>query len=63
MVGPQKQVILETQTLQLLATVADLEYGQGPMPPDSYFERVTLELAIWPRSDQPAPPQVNSGWG
>ena len=49
-VEPQKQIILETQTLQLLATVVDLEYGQGPMPPDSYFERLTLELAIWPKT-------------
>ncbi len=50
LVEGQKQIILETQTLQLLATVVDLEYGQGPMPPDSYFERLTLELAIWPKS-------------
>ncbi|NTW08508.1 MAG: hypothetical protein HGA28_02945 [Anaerolineaceae bacterium] len=45
----QSQVLLETATLQLLATVVDLEYGTGPMPANSYFERVTLELAIWPR--------------
>ena len=43
------QILLETATLQLLATVVDLEYGKGPLPPDSYFERITLELAIWPR--------------
>lgn len=49
LVEPQKQIILETQTLQLLATVVDLEYGQGPMPPNSHFERLTLELAIWPK--------------
>ena len=45
----QGQILLETATLQLLATVVDLEYGKGPLPPDSYFERITLELAIWPR--------------
>jgi hypothetical protein len=45
----QSQVLLETATLQLLATVVDLEYGRGPLPDDSYFERITLELAIWPR--------------
>lgn len=44
-----KQVMLETQTLQLLATVVDLEYGRGNLPEKSYFERVTLELAIWPK--------------
>jgi hypothetical protein len=49
LVKPQEQILLETATLQLLATVVDLEYGQGPLPEGSYFERITLELAIWPR--------------
>ncbi|GAB1471802.1 hypothetical protein MASR2M66_26800 [Chloroflexota bacterium] len=48
-VEPHAQVLLETATLQLLATVVDVEYGKGPLPEDSYFERMTLELAIWPR--------------
>jgi len=48
-VAPQAQILLETATLQLLATVVDLEYGRGPLPADSYFERITLELAVWPR--------------
>ncbi len=46
---PQAQILLETATLQLLATVVDAEYGRGALPENSYFERVTLELAIWPR--------------
>lgn len=49
LVEPQAQILLETATLQLLATVVDLEYGRAPMPNNSYFERITLELAIWPR--------------
>lgn len=49
-VKPQEQVLLETATLQLLATVVDLEYGTGAAPQKSYFERITLELAVWPRS-------------
>ena len=49
LVEPQAQVLLETATLQLLATIVDIEYGKGPLPDSSYFERVTLELAIWPR--------------
>ena len=40
---------LETATLQLLATVVDLDYGCGNLPDQSYFERITLELAIWPK--------------
>ncbi len=51
-IEPQKQVMLETETLQLLATVVDLQYGDGSMPPASYFERATLELAIWRKSEQ-----------
>ncbi len=47
-----EQVLLETLTLQLLATVVDMDYGSGAMPQKSYFDRITLELAIWPRSGQ-----------
>lgn len=49
MLEPQGQIILETATLQLLVTVNDLLFGDGPLPPESFFDRVTLELAIWPR--------------
>jgi hypothetical protein len=48
---PGEQIILETATLQLLVTVTDLEYGEGALPSESYFERVTLEMAIWPKED------------
>jgi hypothetical protein len=51
-VKPQDQVLLETATLQLLTTVVDMEYGTGAMPQRSHFERITLELAVWPRSGQ-----------
>jgi hypothetical protein len=51
-VKPQEQVLLETATLQLLATVVDMEYGTGALPAKSHFERITLELAVWPRSGQ-----------
>ncbi|MFZ5920191.1 MAG: hypothetical protein ACOYY3_03960 [Chloroflexota bacterium] len=47
LVEPQRQVVLETQTLQLVATVSDTAYGDGPLPPSSYFDRLTLELAVW----------------
>jgi len=51
-VKPQEQILLETATLQLLATVVDMDYGTGAMPQRSFFERITLELAVWPRSGQ-----------
>ncbi len=45
-----KRVVLETATLQLVASVSDVEYGQGALPDSSYFERLTLELAVWPKA-------------
>jgi hypothetical protein len=44
---PGQEVVLETETLQLVARVVDMAYGEGAMPDDSYFDRITLELAVW----------------
>jgi hypothetical protein len=44
-----KQVLLETATLQLEARIVDMEYGEGAAPDRSFFERLTLELAVWPK--------------
>jgi hypothetical protein len=44
---PGATVILETNTLRLQARVADIKYGEGPQPPQSYFERLSIELAVW----------------
>jgi hypothetical protein len=53
MVERGKQVVLETAALQLVATASDMEYGQGALPEDSYFERLTLEIAVWPKAATP----------
>ncbi len=43
-----KPVILETAKLRLSARIVDLMYGDDPMLPEhSYFNQVTIELAIW----------------
>jgi hypothetical protein len=54
MVERGKQVVLETAALQLVATVSDAEYGQGALPEESYFDRLTLEIAVWPMVAAPA---------
>jgi hypothetical protein len=46
---PGKQILLETATLQLEARIIDMSYGEGAAPDMSFFERLTLELAIWPK--------------
>lgn len=48
-IEPGTQVLLETATLQLEARVVDMNYGQGALPSASFFERLTMELAIWPK--------------
>lgn len=47
---PGKRILLETATLQLEARVVNLNYGQGALPANSFFEQVTLELAVWPKA-------------
>ncbi len=46
---PGKQILLETATLQLEARINDMEYGEGAAPDQSFFQRLTLELAVWPK--------------
>lgn len=50
LVQPGAEVLLETDALQLLGRVVDVQFGAGPQPPNSYFERITLELAVWPKA-------------
>lgn len=45
-----QKITLETATLQMIATIAEGEYGQSALPSESFFNRVTLELAIWQKS-------------
>jgi hypothetical protein len=48
--APGEEVILETQTLQMVARIVDMAYGEGPLPPDSFFERMVVDLSIWPKN-------------
>jgi len=50
LIQPNERILLETATLQLEARVIDLNYGQSALPVNSYFERLSLELAVWPRA-------------
>ena len=38
---------LETNNLRIIARVMDMVYGEGPLPEESFFERMALELSIW----------------
>ncbi len=44
---PGQTFVLETETLQMVARVVDMAYGEGALPEHSFFEHVTLELSVW----------------
>jgi len=44
---PGCQVVLETATLQLVARVVDMAYGEGALPEESFFDNMIIELAVW----------------
>jgi hypothetical protein len=46
---PNAEIILDTQTLQLVGRVVDVSYGQGAAPDESYFDSFILELSVWPK--------------
>jgi hypothetical protein len=46
LIAPGTQVVLETETLQMVATIADMEYANSSIP-SSHFERVSVEFAIF----------------
>jgi hypothetical protein len=52
-VKPGAIAVLETNTLRLQARIVDVAYGTGPLPPNSYFEKLTIELATWKKDGLP----------
>ncbi len=38
---------METPSLSLRVVIRELIYGPGPLPQNSYFERLTLQLEVW----------------
>lgn len=50
LVLPGQTVELETKALKMRVKIAEAEYGGGAPPEGSYFDRMTLELAVWPKN-------------
>ncbi|MBI3240730.1 MAG: hypothetical protein HYZ49_00335 [Chloroflexi bacterium] len=43
-------VRMETATLKVEARIVDLQYGSGPLPPNSFFQQLTLEISAWKKA-------------
>lgn len=52
MVQPDEVIVLETASLIINARITELEYGSNPeLPENSYFERLSVEMSAWAKSD------------
>jgi hypothetical protein len=62
---PGATVSMETASLRLQARIVELEYAtDATLPPNSHFQRLTIELAAWRKekasASQPAPQPVTT---
>lgn len=52
---PGAVVTLDTNTLRLQARIVEMEYGQGPLPPNSFLQKATIEVAVWQKAGAAVP--------
>ena len=45
---PGVEFVLATNNLRIIGRVMDMGYGEGPLPEDSFFDRLSIELSVWP---------------
>lgn len=50
LVRPGIETVLETESLTMVARVESMGYGEGALPPESFFDRFILELSVWPKA-------------
>jgi len=54
-----EDVILETKMLRLRAHIVEVAYGDGDAPSNSFFEKLTVELAAWVKPEaEDAEPRI-----
>ena len=50
--GMGKVLVLETKSMRVQARVVEIAYGTGNLPPNSFFEQLTIEIAAWVKPGQ-----------
>ncbi len=48
---PGGVVEMETATLKVAARIVDMQYGSGALPPNSFFQQLTLEISAWKKGE------------
>lgn len=52
---PGATVVIESSTLRMQARLVEMQYGSdGALPPNSYFQQATIELAVWRKQEAQA---------
>jgi hypothetical protein len=51
-------IVLETASLIVNAEITEMAYGAGTLPPQSFFERFTVELSAWAKDGDYGEPDV-----
>jgi len=46
-----KDIVLETRGLRMRVRIVEAKYGMGELPSNSFFERLTVDLAAWVKSE------------
>jgi hypothetical protein len=49
---PGVEFVLATNNLRIIGRVMDMGYGEGPLPEESFFERLSIELSVWPNEGE-----------
>lgn len=57
---PGETIVLETASLIVNAEITEMDYGAGTLPPQSFFERFTVELSAWAKDGDYGEPDVQS---
>ncbi len=51
MATPDGVFFLDTRKLKIRIKIIDLQYGEGSLPPNSYFDNLTISITVWIKGD------------
>ncbi|MFP4344142.1 MAG: hypothetical protein ACLFU8_05565 [Anaerolineales bacterium] len=51
-VKPGQEVVLETTALRVRVRIREVEYAEGDLPDNSFFQRVAVELRAWVKGEE-----------
>jgi len=54
---PGVEFVMATNNLRIIGRVMDMGYGEGPLPEESFFDRLSIELSVWPNDGAEIEPE------